>query len=348
MKRYADRPSVRTLTLTLLSLGIIPTGARTVQLPADSSDGLAAAIASAGPGGTVILKNGLHTESGPVTVGFRIDIIGEPGAILETATSADPDYPIDVAAAIHLKNEPYTRVEGIWFRPPAGTIGSCAIVVENSAHAHILGNRVSDFQFGVLVHHGNHSVVSGNGIQVSDAWSLDPSDPAFLVDTEGIVIINGRHVRAANNRVSGGFDGIWLCGEQGYCADNELEGNFIGLVLCRVAAGTYLISGVDAAAVVPATNWLVYRNEAHHNDWGIQVTDGSHGNLLLNNDCQNNQAYDFELTGDTLRYGFPVPGCFNNDVIQSVRLNMVVKDCGADNDVRGNVSLVDTTADPCF
>jgi hypothetical protein len=39
-----------------------------VALPAGSIDGLAAAIASAGPGGTVILKSGLHTESGTVTV----------------------------------------------------------------------------------------------------------------------------------------------------------------------------------------------------------------------------------------------------------------------------------------
>jgi parallel beta-helix repeat protein len=347
MKNF-NPPTISGLSIVFLLLGIIHTDARTVRLPADSSDGLAAAIASAGPGGTVILESGLHAESGPVTVGFRINVIGEPGAILETATSADPDYPIDVAAAIHLKNAPHTRVQGIWFRPPAGTIGSCAIVVENSAHAQILGNRISDLQFGVLVHHGNQSVVSGNRIQVSDAWSLNPSDPAFLVDTEGIVIINGLHVRVTDNHVSGGFDGIWLCSEKGYCAGNKLQGNFIGLVLCRVASGTYVISGGDAEAVASATNWLVHRNEAHNNDWGIQVTDGSHENLLLNNDCQNNQAYDFELTGDTLRYGFPVPGCFNNDVIQSGRLNLVVKDCGADNDVRGNVTLVDTTADPCF
>jgi hypothetical protein len=206
----------------------------------------------------------------------------------------------------------------------------------------------TDYQFGVLVHHADHSVINGNRIQVSDAWSLDPIDPAFLVDTEGIVIINGRHVRVTENHVSGGFDGIWLCSEKGHCADNKLEENFIGLVLCRVAAGTYLISGADAEAVVPATNWLVSRNQTRHNDWGIQVTDGSHENLLLNNDSRNNLVYDCELTGDTLRYGFPVPGCFNNVVIQSGRLKLVVKDCGANNDVRGHVTLVDTATDPCF
>src|SRR5688572_18640721 len=40
----------------------------TVTLPAGSVDGLAAAIAAAGPGGRVLVKSGAHTESGPVVI----------------------------------------------------------------------------------------------------------------------------------------------------------------------------------------------------------------------------------------------------------------------------------------
>ncbi|MBI2925060.1 MAG: right-handed parallel beta-helix repeat-containing protein [Verrucomicrobia bacterium] len=319
-----------------------------VQLPAGSVNGLAAAIASAGPGGTVIVKSGLHTESSTVTVGFGVNLIGEPGAILESSTSPDPDFPITIEAALHLKNAPHAKVEGIWFRPSAGTIGSCAVVIEDSPHARVVHNRVSDYQFGVLVHHADHARVSGNTIEVSDAWALDPSDPGFLAESDGIIVINGRHVRVTDNAISGGFDGIWMCDEKGYCADNTVTDNFIGLLLCRVAEGTFVISGADAFASQPGTAWLVHRNEAHDNDWGIQATDGSHDNVLLNNAATANHVYDCELTGDTLRYGFFVPGCFDNLVVQGGHTSLAVKDCGANNTVRGNVTLVDTTADPCF
>jgi nitrous oxidase accessory protein NosD len=332
----------------ILTSGFAHAHARTVRLPAGSVNGLAAAIANAGPGGTVILKRGLHAESGPVTVGFRVNLIGEPGAILETATSPDPDYPITIAAAIHLKNAPHAKVQGIWFRPPAGTTGNCAVVLEDSPYAQVLCNQVSAYQFGVLVQRADHACISGNRIQVSNAWSLDPSDPDFLIDTEGIVNINGQHVRVTDNHVSGGFDGIWMCDEKGYCAGSTATGNFIGLLLCRVAAGTFLISGADAEASQPGTAWLVHRNEAHDNDWGIQVTDGAHHNVLLNNDATGNHVYECELTGDTLRYGYFVPGCFDNFVVQGGQTSLVVKDCGANNTIRGNVTLLDNTLDPCF
>ena len=337
-----------TLTLAILASSFMHTYAGTVRLTAGSTDALAGAIESAGPGGTVILNSGLHTESASVTVGFRVDIIGEPGAILQTSTAADPDFPISIDAAIHLKNAAHAKVHGLWFRPPAGTTGSCAVVVENSPHAQIVNNQVTDYQFGVLVHHGDHALVNRNSIQVSNAWSLDPSDPAFLAESDGIIIINGRHVSVTENSVSGGFDGIWMCDEKGHCADNSLTSNFIGLLLCRVAAGTFLISGVDAEASQPGSAWLVHRNTAQENDWGIQVTDGTHDNLLLNNNATDNHVYDCELTGDTLRYGYLVPGCYNNLVVQGGHSPLVVKDCGANNQLRGNLTLVDTNVDPCY
>jgi len=335
-------------TIAILASGLAHAHSRTVRLSAGSVDGLAAAIASAGPGGTVIVKSGLHSESQSVTVGFRVNILGEPGAILRTTTSPDPDFPITIEAAIHLRNAPHAKVQGIWFRPPPGATGSCAVVVEDSPHAQVLNNRVTDYQFGVLVQRADHAWISGNRIQVSNAWSLDPNDPNFLVDSEGIVNINGQHVRLTDNHVSGGFDGIWMCDEKGYCAGNTMTGNYIGLLLCRVAAGTFLISGADAEASRPGTAWLVNHNGARDNDWGIQVTDGAHRNALLNNTATGNHSYDCELTGDTLRYGYFVPGCFDNLVLQGGRTSVAVKDCGANNKVLGNVILIDTNADPCF
>ena len=60
---------------------------------------------------------------------------------------------------------------------------------------------------------------------------MDSGDPGFLVEADGIIVINGRHVRVTDNAISGGFQGIWLCDEKGYRAENTLTDNFIGLYL---------------------------------------------------------------------------------------------------------------------
>ena len=68
MSRWSAAARALTFASVILTSGLLHAHAGTVALPAGSIDGLAAAIASAGPGGTVILKSGLHTESGTVTV----------------------------------------------------------------------------------------------------------------------------------------------------------------------------------------------------------------------------------------------------------------------------------------
>lgn len=57
-----------------------------VELAAGSVDGLAAAIAEAGEGGTVLVKAGEHLERGTVTVSHRVKIIGEEGAVILSGT----------------------------------------------------------------------------------------------------------------------------------------------------------------------------------------------------------------------------------------------------------------------
>ena len=42
------------------------------------------------------------------------------------------------------------------------------------------------------------------------------------------------------------------------------------------------------------------------------------------------------------------PGCFDNRVVQGDHLRLVVKDCGVNNWVQGNITLVDTNSDPCY
>lgn len=62
-----------------------------VTLPAGSVDALAAAIAAAGNNGTVIVESGMHVESAQVVINSRVSIVGEPGAVLQVATTPDPN-----------------------------------------------------------------------------------------------------------------------------------------------------------------------------------------------------------------------------------------------------------------
>jgi hypothetical protein len=96
---------------------------------------------------------------------------------------------------------------------------------------------------------------------------------------------------------------------------------------------------------------LAEGNVSTGNAWGYEVIDGSHENLLVNNAAANNSEYDIELAGDTTRYA-PFPpvalASYNNLVVVGSHKGLVVKNCGNNNVIRGQVTLVDNSTDPCF
>jgi len=344
----------------MAALGLTSTAlAKTVILPAGSVNALAAAVANAGLGGTVIVKTGLHTESGEVLVGFRAHILGEPGAILQSGTSPGATFPITVLGGIHLKGAAGATVSGIWFRPPSGSTASCAVVVEDSPHAEVVDNRVTESQYGVIVQGSDFAVVRDNNISVTVRWSLPASDPAFLIDAEGIMVIKGQKVHITGNQVANAIIGIFGGDVSGQVMGNSLSGNYIGAQLCHIPVGFYKISGSDAASPQPGNLWVIANNVAHNNAWGIQLTDSSHDNRVVNNDATGNGdpavwgvlGYDIELTGDTTRFAPypPVAGAtFNNLAVAGEYKNVVLKDCGNNDAIAGQFNLVDTSKDPCY
>jgi parallel beta-helix repeat protein len=337
---------------------------KSVELPAGSVDALTAAIAQAGPGGTVVLESGLHSEVAEVVVPFPVYIIGEPGAILETPTLPANAYPITVTAGLHFKNAPGSTVRGVWLRPPGSSVGNCAVILENSPGSEVANNQMTQLQYGVFVQGSDEAVIRGNTISLSGDWQLAPTDPAYLVDSEGIISNSGQHVLIADNQISGGLFGVFASDAYGELRNNSVTGNFFGIFLCHNkdigAPYYYQFSGSPQFGPQPATSWQVRNNAVHSNAWGLFVTDGSHDNVLLNNDASGNAnpvfgsvppGYDIELAGDTVRFtpNPPfAPACYNNTVIQHEDEKVVVKDCGNNNVVKGNVTLVDTAKDPCF
>lgn len=316
-----------------------------VLLPAGSVDGLADAIAAAGPNGTVIVQSGTHYLNSRVDITHRITIKGQPGAVMildVPFTAFGEPY---IFPAIYLNGAGKTVIEGISFQAaqdPAGT----AILVFNSKQVTIRNNSFSNFQFSVLVERSEQVTISGNTIASTLSWL---TGEAFFA-VHGVVVINGAKAQIRDNVVSNSFFGVWACDYDGIATGNEFYGNVIGLILCTVPPGSLgLPNGEIVGSLVPATKWTVTNNNAHSNfETGYLVIDGANNNMLSNNSASNNAAYDMELAGETGRYGFIAPTSYNNRVnVGGTNAAMTIKDCGLNNIVNGGTPI-DTNNDPCL
>ena len=313
--------------------------ARSVRLPADSVDGLAAAIAAAGPRGTVIVEAGVHTESSSVLITDPITIVGEDGAVVEFDSDAWTDPPPRVVdAGFHIKNTQQVRIQGLEIRD--NDTGSTAILIEGSRHVSIEDNRIVDFQFGVLVESADHSAVEGNDIGSSSGERL----PFTSFD---ILVVNGFGNQVRDNTASDATFGIFASGENGKLLHNTTSENFVGIIMCN-ATPIELPDERVSKAEVPATGWLAQGNTSTNNAHvGYLVIDNANHNVLTNNEGGDNGLYDIELTADTYRFGFLTPAAFDNVVNAGSQKDITIKDCGNGNQVHGGIQ-VDTLMDPCF
>jgi len=331
----------------------LPSGA-TVELPAGSVDGLAAALAQAGNGGTVIVKSGLHLESGTVLVTERVSIIGEPGAVIESALL--PSGPANVVEALlHVRDTARVTIRGLEMRPGDDSDGNTAVLVEDSDRVWVIGNTITGsdvgsttglprgFQWGVLVQNGDHVSIENNDIRVTGSWLAGE-----VPRSDGVIVINGSFARIVGNTLSYGVFGAFASDEKGQMRANTLTNNLYGVIVCNVPA-VFVISGQTVGSEVPATQWQVHDNLASDNfHTGYLVIDGANRNHMSNNAASGNAVYDIELAGDTNRFGFPAPTSRDNQVAAGSHHGLVIKDCGQNNRLTGFDAVVDITTDPCF
>lgn len=314
---------------------------RIVTVPAGSEDALAAAIAQAGEGGLVYLRAGEHRESGTVTITQRVRILGENGAVLVVNTVPFNPPVTTVQAALHVNNAPGTSITGVEIRPE-GEIGGTGILLENSDGAKIFNCKITGHQFSIINEQSNDAVLFLNTIINSNIWATVPGAQAH-----GIINTNGDRVRIVGNDVSNALFGIFACDHDGLLASNNMHGNYLGVILCKVPAQALALpSGVLTGAEYSAIGWTVRNNFANGNfDVGYLVIDGANNNLLYGNNASGNARVDYEIVGDSQRFGFFTPFAFENEI--RAKSGQTVKDCGEDNVVHGGVKI-DTTADPCF
>lgn len=310
-----------------------------VALPAGSVDGLAAAIAEAGEGGTVLVKAGEHLENGTVIINHKVNIIGEEGAIISSGTQHF--YTVGfVQPALHVLGAKGVLIYGLDIRANSD-LGGTAILIQDAPRTIVTQNAITNFGFGIVNQHGDRSYISKNKIVGSSVWLTDPT-----VEVHGIINVNGDRTRIFNNKVSNTVFGIWACDEDGLAAGNTTNGNFIGLIFCKVPTAIPLPDGSIAGSENAATNWMAHHNVANGNfHVGIIVIDGANNNLLVMNKAANNAAANLELAGDSERFGFLTPTSFGNKVISAPDIS--IKDCGIDNSITGG-DLIDTALHPCF
>ncbi len=323
----------RSLLAILLSAACITSlmahEVKTVTLPADSFDGLAAAIAEAGPGGKVIVADGLHQESGTVLISNPVSIIGEPNAVIETATTpTEPNSspPFAITAALHIQGTHDVAVERIWFRPPPESLSSTAIVIEDSPRVAVRNNRITDLDFGIFVQRGDYAEIEGNRIE--------------RIAKHGIVVINGQHAQILGNIITEiGVFGIWACDYNGECKYNSMTQTFIGLILCRVSDNSFEMAGEKMdGAYDSANSWQVAFNEANDNFLGYAVDERAYNNYLFGNAASGNELYDVDFAINS-HDNILVQGPFSGPLLIHV--------CGDNNQVKGsNVTFSEDSCDP--
>lgn len=310
-----------------------------VTLPAGSNNGLAAAIAAAGPGGKVTVASGNHYESGTVEITFPVKIVGQSGAVFHwsglNAPIVAPTVQLD--PALHVRADDVT-IKDLEIDPGAnGAVN--AILLEDAHNAKIQNNTMHHFQFAIVFADADNAKISNN-----DMTGAGIGFPGF---TWPLVIMGGNNTLIADNTVSDATAALFPCDHSGEAVRNTLSNSVAGILLCT-ADWIVLPDGTPLPRPQSANDWMVSKNESSGNLWGYLVIDGAFNNVLFKNEASNNALYDIELCGETSRFGWPMPTSSNSTVISNGNLNhIIIKDCAPGSVIIGG-TLVDTNADPCF
>ncbi|MCB9296317.1 MAG: hypothetical protein H6559_24850 [Lewinellaceae bacterium] len=326
-------------------------------LEAYSIDGLQKAIDSVGPFGTVLVESGMHYESGTVTATHPVRIIGEPGAVIQSTTAPDAEFPYVGAPALYLNGAERSFIQGLRFVPdPATGMGGTAILVANSDRVNIRDNDFEAYFQAVLVHKSDYVRIFYN--RAEGLYSEGFAN----FNSQGYSIVSGNNAYLRGNTAEDFWINYFVSDKDGILYKNTATGGVYGFFLCAYGEGAMeLPDGTSVGAEFPATNWLAYRNTAQGMSTAYLVIDGANNSRLINNMAREYTDYGVEFAGITERFGGVLPASFDNkfaiggrdfwefdpDTNTWVeRVVVWVKDCGAGNDINGG-RLVDTSVDMC-
>jgi len=323
--------------------GASTAGKRPIVVPAGSVDALAGAIAAAGHGGVVILERGLHTEHSTVEIDRRVAIVGETGAVIESGVTHSNDVPTILRPAFWIHDAGGVTIWNLTMRP-IGSVAGTAILLENAPGTTVGWNSITDFQYGVILHYADASTVIGNKVVASPLWQTGE-----LVDALGVLNMNGARVRIVDNDMSRGLLNAFCAGANGYYLWNDAHQGFVGMILCKIPAGSYqLPSGAVVGSDIPGGNWFVQGNDGSNNLYaGLLVIDGANKCTVVNNTGSGNGAYDIEMLGTTCLFGFETPTSFDNKLVVGPHPNLRINDFGQNNRIIGSAVITHDISAPC-
>ncbi|MDF1867187.1 MAG: NosD domain-containing protein [Saprospiraceae bacterium] len=305
-----------------------------VYVKAGSKDALADAITEAGVGGKVMFKSGTHYLSQGVTVTHSVRIEGESGAVIKTNVDA-PSIPV-----IYVNGAVNFRIKNLEFQRTGEQAGS-AIMLDEADFARIEGLVLKNYGSGIFSDKSNLIRIFNNTI----------SGPANFSSTSGIEscisLIDGKKAKVYGNTISSADFGIYLSGEKGVAYENTVFGCIHGLTLGQFPFGFARFPDLPYRSSEKAEKWVIKDNLAQYNAWGYLFGNGGNNSYVYNNDASNNQVYDFELAGETSRFGFVAPTSKKILFSAGKYKKVAVKDCGESNQVFGG-EKVDTGIYPCF
>jgi hypothetical protein len=314
----------------------------TVVVPAGSVDALAAAIAEAGVGGTVVLASGEHTENATIVIDQKVKIEGESGATLLFPNAATPaPVPIEIIPAIHIKDATRVWLKGFSISPGTAA-GRYAVFIQDGPRSRVEDLTIAGFQHGIFIDGGDRCQIIGNTLV-----GVYAEYPVGLIQW-GITNSTGQRTVIFNNEIANFNVGIFFSDRSGLAFSNIVAGGDVGIIWCNVPLWQVYPNGEGVSAASPATGWRGYSNTAIGAIFNFLIVDGAQSAIAIQNHSIDAGLYDYEIAGESQRFGFTTPSS-NNSLVISVGpyTDARIKDCTGDNTIIGG-SLIDTSADPCF
>ncbi len=315
------------------------------EIPAGSTDALAAAIKNACVGGVIYLKAGAHTESSSLVVDKTLIFVGETGATLKIKSqfSATVGGITTFKPAFHVYNAPNSAFVNLDIQA-LDTVGGVSILFENSGQSGVLLSKFTNFQFSVVMERSDRMTILKNTIIATDAWKR-----GTLQQVMSILNISGTSQYIAQNDISNGTHGMFVSDKWSTVENNYAHNNNFGLVICAYASSSAILPNGNLTGIAKEGIGIKVRNNKITDtaNRGILVISGANNNIFDNNEIARSGIYDIELASDTRRLGFLQVATFNNTVNVGSFPNIKIKDCGNNNKINGGGVMVNTATDPC-
>jgi nitrous oxidase accessory protein len=218
--RTALRRAAVVLITTGLALKTLPVAAHRSSAVPSGSSSLAARIAAAAPGATIVVDGGTH--SGPLTIRGPLTLIGTNGATIDGGGTG---------SVVTIEGDDVV-IRGLTIRNSGRAVTEEAAGIKASGNRHrIEANTIRDVYFGVHVGSGEGIVIRGNWIEPGTRHGARPG--------HGISVWHAFKTEIVDNQIADARDGVYLSFADGAVVERN------DVTRCRY--GLHSMSSLNAA-----------------------------------------------------------------------------------------------------